>query len=106
MTGRPTISAADEVPVTIDVSSQDHAESGGSALGTQAPNSFRTVLSAALIILLPSAFWILVFQLINYMLLLNLSSETHFNAAMTILGTFATVWLFVSVSARRHEHEQ
>lgn len=91
--------------MTIDISSQDRPETNASALASQAPNGFRNLLSAALIILLPSAFWILAFETINYMFLLNFSSETRTSVTMAVLGVFALVWLLVAVSRRKREQQ-
>lgn len=78
----------------VNSSSFDHASIEDNSLVT-------TMLSALLIIGLPTAFWMGVLELVNILFGLDMSITTRLTIGAGLVAVLFMVWCFVFVSARQ-----
>jgi hypothetical protein len=62
-----------------------------------------TVLSALLIIGLPTTFWLVLLELVNRIFMLQLSGSVRIWVATALIGFLSLIWGFILISARQRQ---
>lgn len=70
---------------------------------TTTRRGFKTFLSAAWIVGLPSIFWIALFEFSNYVLFFGITVETRVTVGLILIGLFSMVWALVSIMAHQNQ---